>query len=122
MKRTSGASNSLCVCAKNGQILVLGEWYVNHSWMAQCRFAVPSTHMRIWLVNHSQAICESFGTLVYTRLYTTDHMLKMTHAKVSLVRNSVHDSVKPLFHNFSTEAFCADCCNYPEHMCKISPG
>ncbi len=40
--------SSLCVCAKNQQISVHGEWYANHSRIAQRRFAVSSTHMRIW--------------------------------------------------------------------------
>ncbi len=42
-----GASSSLCVRAKNQQILVHGEWYANRLQTAQRRFAVPSTHTRI---------------------------------------------------------------------------
>ncbi len=57
MERTPGASSSLCVRAKNRQILVRGERYGNRSHMAQCTFAVPSTHMRIWFVNHSAHLC-----------------------------------------------------------------
>ncbi len=68
-QRTPGASNSLCVRAKNQQISVSGEWYANCSWTAQCRFAVPSTHMRIWFANRLRAVCKPFGTLVYTRLF-----------------------------------------------------
>ncbi len=43
----------LFVFAKTRQILVHGEWYANHSRMAQRRFAVSSTHMCIWFANHS---------------------------------------------------------------------
>ncbi len=46
-----GASSSICVHAKNWQILVCGEWYANHSQTAQHRFTVPSTHMSIWFAN-----------------------------------------------------------------------
>ncbi len=35
---------------------------------AQHRFAVPSTHTHIWFANHLRAVCEPFGTIVYTRL------------------------------------------------------
>ncbi len=52
-----GASSSLCVCAKNRPISVCGEQYSNRSQTAQCRFAVPSTHMRIWFANHSAHSC-----------------------------------------------------------------
>ncbi len=47
MERTPGASSSLCVRAKNRQILVCGECYANRSRMAQRRFAVRSTNTRI---------------------------------------------------------------------------
>ncbi len=47
-QRTPGASSSLCVCAKNWQISVRGEWYANCFRTALHRFAVPSTHTRIW--------------------------------------------------------------------------
>ncbi len=43
-------------------------WFANHSQTAQCRFAVPSIHMRIWFVNCLQAVCKPFGALIYTRL------------------------------------------------------
>ncbi len=52
MERTPGACSSLRVHAKNGQILVRGEWYANRLRMAQRRFAVPSTHTSIWFANH----------------------------------------------------------------------
>ncbi len=68
MERTTSASSSLCVRAKNQQISVHRDWCANHSRTEQHRFAVPSTHTRIWFVNHSQVICEPFGALVYTRL------------------------------------------------------
>ncbi len=67
-QRTPGASGSLCVHAKNRQILVRNKQYANHSRMAQCRFAVPSIHTHIWFTNCSRAVRESFGVLVYTRL------------------------------------------------------
>ncbi len=46
-----GASSSLCVRAKNRQILVRGKQYANRSQMVQHRFTVPSTHTRIWSTN-----------------------------------------------------------------------
>ncbi len=67
MERTPGASNSLCVCTKNRQISVRCEWHVNHSRMVH-RFAVWSTHLHVWFMNRSLAVCEPFDTLVYTRL------------------------------------------------------
>ncbi len=70
MERTPGTSSSLCVCAKNRQILVCGEWYANRLQMAQHRFAVPSTHMHIWFENRLRVVPEPFGTLVFTRLNT----------------------------------------------------
>ncbi len=43
------------------------------------RFTVESTHTRIWFANRSRAVSESFGALVYMRLYmshnTTDILL-----------------------------------------------
>ncbi len=47
-QRTPGASNSLCVCAKNRPISVRGEWYANHC-------AIHTT--RIWFANHSACSC-----------------------------------------------------------------
>ncbi len=69
MERTPGTSSSLCVRVKNQQILVRSERYANRSQMAQCRFAVWSTHTRICFVNHSRAVCKPFDVLVYTRLF-----------------------------------------------------
>ncbi len=69
MERTPGASSSVCVHAKNLQILVHGELYANLSWTARNRFAVPPTHTRIWFTNRLQAVCEPFDVLVYMRLY-----------------------------------------------------
>ncbi len=60
MERTPGTYNSLCVHAKNRQILVRGKWYANQSQMAQHRFAVPSTHtylVRERFTNHSARSC-----------------------------------------------------------------
>ncbi len=37
---------------KNRQLLVRDKQCANHSQMAQRRFAVPSTHTRIWFANH----------------------------------------------------------------------
>ncbi len=51
--------NSLCIRAKNQQILVCSEWYVNHLQAAQRTFAVPSTHTRIWFVNCLVRMCVS---------------------------------------------------------------
>ncbi len=51
MERTPGTSSSLCVRTKNWQISDHGEWYANCSWTAQCRFAVLSTHTRIWFAS-----------------------------------------------------------------------
>ncbi len=48
-------------------ISVCGEWYANHPQMVQRRFAVWSTHTRIWFANHSRAVCKPFSVLVYTR-------------------------------------------------------
>ncbi len=56
MERTPGASSFLRVRAKNWQILVLGKCYVNRLRMAQCRFAVPSTHTCIWFTSSSRTI------------------------------------------------------------------
>ncbi len=47
----------LFVFAQKTQILIHGEQYANYSWMAQRRFAVPSTHMHIWFANHSVRSC-----------------------------------------------------------------
>ncbi len=66
-----GAHISLYVHPKNRQISFRGEWYLNHQWMAQHRFAVPFTHMCIWFANCSEVVCEPFSMLVYTRLYST---------------------------------------------------
>ncbi len=68
MEGTPNASSSLYVRVKNRQILVHGEQYAKRPRMAQCRFAVPSTHTRIWFGNRSRVVCEPFGTLVYMRL------------------------------------------------------
>ncbi len=51
------AHNSLCVCTKNWQISVCGEWYTNHSQMAHCMFAVLSTCMRIWYASSLARKC-----------------------------------------------------------------
>ncbi len=69
MERTPSVSSFLCIRAKNRQISVRGEWYANCLRTAQCRFAVPSTHTRIRFANHSGAVREPFGMLMYTRLY-----------------------------------------------------
>ncbi len=57
MERTTGTSSSLCVCAKNWQILVHGEWYANCLRMVWHRFAVPSTHTCIWFVDNPVRSC-----------------------------------------------------------------
>ncbi len=56
-KETTGASSSLCVRTKNRQTLVRCERYANRLHAAWHRFAVPSTHMRIWFANHSVRSC-----------------------------------------------------------------
>ncbi len=53
--------------------------------MAQHRFAVPSTHMRIWFANRLRAVRELFGELVYTRLYKQENECfnqTMLHCKI----------------------------------------
>ncbi len=50
------AQNSLRARPKNQQILVCGEWYLNHSQMLQRMLAVPSTHTCIWYANCSQTV------------------------------------------------------------------
>ncbi len=67
MERTSGAFSSR-VRVKNRQISVRGEQYVNHSRTAQRRFAVWSTHTRIWFAKRLRVVCKPSGVLVYTRL------------------------------------------------------
>ncbi len=57
MERTPGTSSSLCVHAKNRKILVRCERYANRLQTAQRRFAVPSTHSRIWFANRSVCSC-----------------------------------------------------------------
>ncbi len=59
---------SLCSC-KNRQISVRSERYAKCSQMVQHRFAILSSHMRIWFANRSQAVHKPFCALVYTRLY-----------------------------------------------------
>ncbi len=59
---------SLCICLKNQQISVCDKRYANRPQMAQRRFAVPSTHTRIWFANCLRAVCKLFGALVYTML------------------------------------------------------
>ncbi len=68
-----GVSSSLCSRKKPtnfGQISVCGKRSANHSWTAQRRFAVLSTHTRIYFANHLRAVCKPFTVLVYTRLRT----------------------------------------------------
>ncbi len=69
-----GASSSLCVRAKNQQILVRDECYANRLQMAQRRFAVPSTHMRIWFASDSRTIR---GARVYEALRVEELIFKI---------------------------------------------
>ncbi len=81
-----GSSSPLCVRTKTRQISVRGEWYVNCSQMAQHRFAVRSTHMRIWFV----IICEQFTNHLVRlcirgfRLQTCIAGIKMTLTPLAL--------------------------------------
>ncbi len=69
MERTTGTSSSLCVLAKNREILFRSERYANYSRMVQRRFAVPSTHRRIWFANCSSGLQIIRRACVYEALH-----------------------------------------------------
>ncbi len=94
MEKTPGASNSLCDGAKNRQISVPSEWYANRLWTVLRRFAVPSTHTRIWFTNRSGAVHEPFGTLVYTRLKAS--IILVIHPKTEGIQGVLGLSAFPL--------------------------
>ncbi len=115
MERTPGASSSLCVCAKNRHILVHGEWYVNRSRMGQHRFAIPSTHTRIWFANHSAHSC--IRGFIYTRSGKPARALHKLFIRIwedETVPNDFKDAT--VVNVYKRKGDRADCTNY----CGIS--
>ncbi len=68
MERTPRASSSLSVCAKNPTNFGLWQTVCEPLVDGAAQVRSPSTHTRIWFANRLRAVCESFGTLKYTRL------------------------------------------------------